>query len=189
MIPVLHGVWASGGLAGDFEHIETITVGAGGASSVTFSSIAGTYKHLQIRGIARTSRTGAGGDYLGVRFNGVTTSSYSFHDLYGVGGGSPSVFSSGAATQTFCVMQRVSSASESTNVFGAFVTDILDYASTTKYKTLRNLGGYDNNGSGQMTLDSGSFQNTAAITSIELKGQAGSSTIQQYSTFSLYGVK
>lgn len=33
----------------DYDSIATTTVGAGGAASITFSSIPSTYQHLQIR--------------------------------------------------------------------------------------------------------------------------------------------
>jgi hypothetical protein len=36
----------------DFESIATVTVGGGGAATVEFTSIPGTYQHLQIRAIA-----------------------------------------------------------------------------------------------------------------------------------------
>ena len=47
-------IFAAGG---DFESIATVTVGGGGAASIEFTSIPGTYQHLQIRGII-----GNGGD-------------------------------------------------------------------------------------------------------------------------------
>jgi hypothetical protein len=54
MTPIL-GILASG-MSGnlwapgkDFDSIATTTVGAGGASTITFSSIPSTYRHLQIR--------------------------------------------------------------------------------------------------------------------------------------------
>ena len=36
-----------------YDSIATVVVGSGGASSITFSSVPSTYKHLQIRFIAR----------------------------------------------------------------------------------------------------------------------------------------
>ena len=42
--------------ATSFDSIATVTVGAGGSSSITFSSIPSTYKHLQIRLLAQTNR-------------------------------------------------------------------------------------------------------------------------------------
>ena len=48
-----------------YESIATTTVGSGGASSITFSSIPATYAHLQIRGIFKPSAA----CWLGLRFN------------------------------------------------------------------------------------------------------------------------
>ena len=42
-----------GAAIGDYESIATVSVGAGGTSAVEFTTIAGTYSHLQIRGIAK----------------------------------------------------------------------------------------------------------------------------------------
>ena len=47
--------------AGDFESIATVTVGSGGASSIEFTSIPGTYQHLQVRGLLRQSSSSASG--------------------------------------------------------------------------------------------------------------------------------
>jgi len=63
--------------------------------------------------------------------------------------------------------------------------DIFDYSNTNKFKTSRELGGYDLNGSGGVGFISGNFRSTSAITSIAFAG----TTFQQYSSFALYGVK
>lgn len=181
MIPVLHGVWASvGSEPVGFDHLETITVGSGGAASITFSSIPGTYKHLQVRLIARSTASLTGGDYIAVSTN-VGSGNY-YHNLFGDGASATSSAASGLA-----VAQRYASASDSASIFGAMVIDLLDYASTTKNKTLRNLGGYDANGSGRIYLNSSLWTSTTAITSLTLAG--GSGNFAQYSSFSLYGVK
>ena len=67
------------------------------------------------------------------------------------------------------------------------VMDILDYNNTNKYKTFRILSGYDGNGTGGLQLNSGLWQSSSAITSIKI--EPNTSTFQQYSTFSLYGIK
>jgi hypothetical protein len=73
------------------------------------------------------------------------------------------------------------------NTFGTFILDILDYKDTNKYKTARSLDGSDANGSGEISLRSGSWRNTAAITSITLTPTG--TGIAQYSSFALYGIK
>lgn len=187
MIGSLIGIIASSGGAagGDYESIATVNVGSGGSSSITFSSIPSTYQHLQVRGIARSTRS-ATSDYIALQLNSDTGSNYAYHGLDG-NGSSASAF--GLATQTFMDVERASAATATTNVFGVSVIDILDYANTNKYKTMRCLGGSDNNGSGSITLTSGLWQNTNAVSTITLKAQGGTSNFAQYSSFALYGIK
>jgi hypothetical protein len=157
-----------------YESIATVTVGGGGAADVEFTSIPATYTHLQIRGIGLI--TSAGG--FTVQFNTDTGSNYSWHQLYGEG--SIAQANSGA-TQTFMYMAY---GGGSTTAPNAFVTDVLDYANTNKYKTLRSLSGNDLNGSGGIQFWSGNWRSTSAITSIKV-----TASFNQYSQLALYGVK
>ena len=47
-----------------YDSIATVTVGSGGSSSIVFSSIPQTYKHLQIRGFVQTTRATYPADLL-----------------------------------------------------------------------------------------------------------------------------
>lgn len=185
MSPIL-GIWASqitGRLwepQGAYESISTVTVGAGGSASISFSSIPSTYKHLQIRAIARITNADKN---LNISINGDTTSTnYSAHVLYGDGA---------AATSTYYANnQQVSwipSSAQTANVFGGSVIDILDYTSTNKYKTIRSLSCYDENGAGFIWFESNLWRNTAAITAITLSNPYYN--IAQYSHFALYGIR
>ena len=164
---------------GDYESIQTVTVGAGGASSVTFSSIPSTYKHLQIRVLARY--TSAGNTQYPIRFNSDSGANYSDHNLRGNGA---SATAGADVSQSSMFVDRVPSTSETASVFGGLIVDVLDYANTNKYKTIRTLGGYDNNGSGFISLCSGSWRSTAAVDTILFN-----IAVAQYSSFALYGVK
>ena len=182
MLPSLIGIIASSGgaaAAGDFESIATVTVGSGGSSSVTFSSIPSTYKHLQIRAIHQSNQSTSSGV---MQFNGDTASNYSNHYL----GGDGATAYAGSLLSSFMYSNYIPS-STNTNVFGAGIIDILDYADTNKYKTFRSLSGADLNGSGAITLYSGSWRSTSAITSITLSRGVG--LLSQYSQFALYGIK
>jgi len=186
-MPIL-GIIASSkfGDVGDFESIATVSLGSGGAADVEFTSIVGTYSHLQIRWLARTDRSNSGnGDYLKLQFNSDTATNYARHDLNGNG----TTAAAGAASSTANMeINRTADAGAGSNIFGSGVVDILDYANANKYKTIRNLGGFDNNGTGQIRLDSGLWQNTNAITSIKIS-VGGGSNILQYSHFALYGIR
>ena len=180
MIPALTGILAPHGLATSFESIATVTVGAGGSSTLSFSSISSTYTHLQIRVFGLVS---AGGN-LGVRFNGDTGNNYiGGHQIQGDGSG-VQVFSSTTSTYAWLLGLY------NTGYPGASVIDILDANSSSKYKTVRSLSGQDGNGSGTATnwrvgLHSGAWMSTSAITSIDIVNLSWS----QYSTAALFGVK
>jgi len=81
---------------------------------------------------------------------------------------------------------NIAAANGTASAFGTAVIDILDYANTNKYKTVRTLAGWDANGSGLVSFWSGSWRNTNATTTITLLPNLGNWA--QYSQFALYGV-
>jgi hypothetical protein len=182
LVPVLSGVGVAPATNSYFS-IATQTIGSGGASSITFSSIPSTFTHLQIRSIARDPYSGTGDTFLRAQFNGDTGSNYVFHYLAGSGS---SASSSNALSQSFAPIGDVSYDGDIANAFAAGVADILDYSNVNKYKTVRALAGGDFNGSGYVYLQSGLWMNTAAITSITISSYTN---LKQYSSFALYGVK
>ena len=187
-MPIL-GIWASqisGHLwapEGAYDALATVTVPSGGAASIEFVGIPTGYKHLQIRGIAKS--TGGGTEDFNMQLNGVT-SGYALHSLYA---NVPPNAAASSGTSQSAIVQPFNFApySGATSIFGAVIYDILDYANVNKYKTVRTFGGTDLNGSGIIGLYSGLFQSTSAITSIKL--YATSNNLAQYSQFALYGVK
>lgn len=188
MLNSLIGIIASsGGVAStnSYESIATTTVGAGGSASITFSSIASTYQHLQLRILGRSDRSVVNNDYLEVTFNSDTGANYSFHQLLGDGA---SASANSGTSQNNILVSRIATTTGSASIFGGIVLDILDYDDTNKYKTTRSLGGADQNGSGLIYLNSGLWMNTAAITSITVK-PSSSNNFVQYSQIALYGIK
>jgi hypothetical protein len=168
-------------VSSSFESIATTTVGAGGAATVTFSSIPQTFQHLQLRVTAKS--TGAG-DSVKINFNSDSGNNYANHFLYGNG----SAVSSGAETSINRINVYSMYASNSVaNVFGVGIIDVLDYTNTNKNTTTRALGGFDQNSGGSLGLQSGLWLNTAAITSITFTPQ--NPDWAQYSSFALYGIK
>ena len=164
-----------------FESIATVTVGSGGASDITFSAIGSTYKHLQIRLTSKLSDQN--NIYMQVGNGSIDTgSNYAWHELYGDGS---SAAAGAGSSQTFTKVSY--QASTGSNIMSVAVIDILDYGSTSKYKTIRSLTGSDANGSGYVFLRSGLWQSTSAINTIKLYGQSGS--FNQYTSAALYGIK
>lgn len=168
---------------GSYESIATATVGAGGQSTVTFTSIPSSFQHLQVRYLAKSGRVQNLAGQMVMRFNG----SYGArgHNLYGDGSGT-------AATSYVPAIGEFALAATGTtagSTFGAGIIDILDYANTNKNKTIRSLTGADVNGSGNIFFSSQLVNSTTAISSITFETIDGGTNLQQYSSFALYGVK
>lgn len=170
-----------------YESIASSTP-TGGSTTVTFSSIPTTYTSLQIRMIVKN--TGAGEVSVPtLTFNNDSGNNYSQHQLYGTGA---SAVATGDASFPYIGLGSLPASSTSnpnlTNIFGVSIIDIHDYNSTTRNKTVRFMSGCDMNyatTNARITLGSGAWLNTNAITSIKLSfdGTVSGTTI------SLYGIK
>ena len=165
-----------------YESIATINPN-GSSSTVTFSSIPSTYKHLQVRLIARWNESPNYG--LILRANGDSGSNYSAHLLTGDGS---SAGANSYVSSTFAYpLGNAAGSGLGSNIYSTVVIDLLDYQNTNKNKTVRALGGYDANGSGQLNLSSSAWYNTAAINSITVGSTVG--TFTTASQIALYGIK
>lgn len=173
MLPLGILALSGAGAAGAYDLLETVSL-ASSASSVTFSSIDQSYKHLQIRYVYQPV---SGNATLQGRFNGDSGSNYNIHTLYGNGSSVGSTYSTGTE------ISSLGYANSLTGYQGFGVIDILDYASTAKNTTTRTLWGRTDS----IRLTSGLWANTAAVTSILLTTDA--STLNTGSRFSLYGIK
>jgi hypothetical protein len=176
--------------SGAYDSIATATVASGGAASVTISSIPSTYTHLQVRILGQTNRGTYGRDALYFRLNSDSGANYSYHYLAGDGS---AVFAVPAATQDKAFLPELTTTTAGTNIFGGAIVDILDYANTSKNKTVRSLGGGDHNGTvaslgAQVQINSGAWYSTNAVNSITFYPVSGT-LISQYSQFALYGIK
>jgi hypothetical protein len=166
---------------GDYESIATVIVGSGGSSTISFTSIPSTYKHLQIRYNSRSALASVT-DNLYFAFNSDTGNNYNIHQLFGDGASAGASYDS---TGKYPSITAGNSAPSS--VFGAGVIDILDYTNTNKNTTVRALSGIDVNGSGgYVLLRSLLWRNTAAITQLDI---TSGTTWAQYSSFALYGIR
>lgn len=191
MIPL--GILAASGIqpaaAGSYDLLATEILTSSQAS-VTFSSLgdyAADYQHLQIRMTARSTRSSTD-SYLHIRFNGDTAYNYSSHYLVGTGssvvsGGDIAAYEDGILDINFLTANTATADS-----FGASVVDVLDPFETTKYITTRTLSGQASSNFQQLGLSSGSWRNTASLTSITLDDALGASFAAD-SRFSLYGLK
>jgi len=175
----------------DFESIASVTVGAGGQATVTFSSIPDTYQHLQLRYIAREESGGGtnAANQSVIRFNSDSGNSYSLHRLFGNGSTASSDGYASSAPISSIRVSGLTGSGSTTNCFAGAIVDILDYANTNKNTTVRSLAGGDlNDTNGFIFFNSGAWYNTAAITSITITNLSAVD-FNQHSHFALYGIR
>lgn len=178
MLNTILGSFSSGVAAStnSYESIATVTVGSGGSSSISFTSIPSDYTHLQIRAIAKNTSSAA---FITWKLNSdATGSNYYNHRLYANGSIVGSYGQAGDGNGMFLTTAYP-------DYYTGVIVDILDYKNTNKYKVFRNLAGWDGNGSGEVNYTSGLWMSTSAITQIDL----ALSNFAQYSQFALYGIK
>lgn len=169
-----------GGKTADFQLISTQVL-ASTATSVTFSSIPSTFKHLQVRYVVRQSTTGTIATTW--NFNGDSGANYAWHRMYGNGG---SVGSDGTNAANQILSMTGPGGTDASGIFLVGIADILDYGSTAKNKTIRYATGSKNTSTTNfVALTSGLWTSTAAVTSMTLGALSGSFAIG--SRFSLYG--
>lgn len=168
-----------------FYSIATVTA-AGGETSLSFTSIPSTYKSLQIRSLVRTNGGANASYFLYATYNSDSTAgNYDWHYLLGQGS---VAYASGSTSTGNVIAGESASSGSTTGIFGTNIMDIIDYASSSKYKTSRVFWGANGNTAGGFSvgLASGLWQSTSAITSISITGEA---VFAAGSTFALYGVK
>lgn len=182
MSPIL-GVLASGItksklITGAYESIASAS--GVGVSSITFSSIPQTYKHLQIRYTIADCSTAPGNVWYYP--NGDNTANKTLHELNGTGG------SAASAAVTGLPWNRIGYQAFANSYPLVGIADIDDYTSTSKNKTTRVFWGNDlNSTNGYVGLTSGYIPITSAFTSITIGRDSG--TFPTGSSFALYGIR
>jgi|TARA_R110001599_G_scaffold262554_2_gene463125 hypothetical protein len=186
MTPLPLGILALAGVTGgggayDLLESETLT---SGVSNITFDNLDtySDYQHLQIRLVGKT--TAYPGFYL--RFNSDTGSNYAMQRLFANGTNVTSAALTNWDTMIF--VNSLPDESSTSNEFGAAVADILDFSNSSKHTTVRMLSGAVYDDYPTIALHSGLWENTNAVTSIEII-EPSSGTFVAGSRFGLYGSK
>jgi len=171
------------------EDILAEEVLASSAAEVSFSSLntlAAGYQHLQIRMMARSTRSADNSEFY-LRFNGDTGANYAQHYMRGNGSAMESANLQTSGTEGVRCYQTLTAATSGADTYAASVIDILDPFDTNKYTTTRIFTGFTG-AINRVLLESGLWMDTDAITSITLDEYYGSS-FDAGSRFTLIGVK
>lgn len=167
-----------------FESIATAT-GTGSSSTITFSSIPSTYQHLQIRAIMRSTEASANTNVY-LRTNNDSGTNYVHHRILG-DGSSVAAFANTSQTQIF--IGGAPAASTASNILSVAIIDVHDYASTSKYKTVRVFFGRNSNNqyTENIILSSGLWMSTSAIDSLQFN--LSNPNFSTQTSIALYGIK
>ena len=169
-------------MADTFVKIATVTVGAGGSSSIDFTSIPSTYTDLCLKLSLRGSASSGVADQIYATFNG-STSGYSGKWLEGSGS---SAASSGGTSLTKAYFLNTTYNSATANTFGSTDVYIPNYAGSNNKSFSVDTVAETNATTQYMDLVAGLWANSAAINQITIT--PASSTWAQYSTATLYGI-
>lgn len=167
-----------------YNLIASNTVGSGGASTITFSSIPSTYTDLVVRVSGRSTRTGFTYDYPRIKFNS-SSSGYTDKRLYGTGSGTAA---SDTNTETTSITaSQVPGPNSTSNTFGNMDIYIPNYASANYKSVSIDCVTEEAGTTAYAILDAALWSNTAAINQIDITLYS-TSNYAQYSTFTLYGI-
>lgn len=158
-------------------------------SSVTFSNIPQTYTHLELRYIAKGTTTSSG-DFVVLRINadGNANNYVTYHFVSGTGS---SISAGGQLTGVDGAVRlgniTTASGSYSSTNFATGIISINDYKNTNKYKTVRVISGYDQNGAGNLAMFSGMYLSKSAITTLTIS--PNTNNLRTGTSAVLYGIK
>ena len=185
-MPIL-GIVASSKLtaSGSFDFIATATA-SGSSSTITFSSIPQTYKHLQLRYAGKNNRDANQAGWLNLKING-SDPNY-LQAVYSYNASAPEQLNvTNPSVNNGYTLAATGTQASALN-FGAGLVNILDYTSTSKIKTFRHMSGALSGSQVVCLIGTNTLNSTSAVTSLVVIG-VDSANIGANSRFSLYGLK
>ena len=167
-------------MANTFIKIQTVTVGSGGAASISFTSIPQTYTDLKLVHSIRVNRSGANADNVSLGFNSQITN-FTAEFVYGNGASAVSGTDNRNAG-------LVPATTATASVFGNNEIYIPNYTSANhKHYSVEGVSENDAT-TAYIVMTKGVWADTAAITGITLTSQNGTG-FDEFSSATLYGIK
>jgi hypothetical protein len=166
-----------------FYKLNSATVGAGGAASVTFSSIPQTYTDLVVKVSARSSRA-SDEDGLAIGLNGTGSTSWLF--LSG-NGSSASAGTSASLGFGGAFVGRIPATNATANTFGNAEIYVSNYAAAKTKSSFVDAATENNASTAYISILGNYYSSTTAVTSIIVL--ASNANLVQNSTITLYGIR
>ena len=163
--------------------IEHIEVGAGGAASITFTSIPQTYTDLYVLASLRSDRAANPVDVLVMQLNG-SSANLTTRRLFG------NSSTTGSNSYTTGRIGLTDASTATTNTFGSVSIQIPNYTSANaKSASIDNISENNSGAANEAFQEITAFlwNDTSAVTSLELIPDLGTNFVQ-YSSATLYGI-
>lgn len=157
-----------------YEPLATTTL-TSAQSSITFSSISGSYTDLRVVLSGKSSSN----LWWGLRFNSDTGSNYAYIQMRGNGGGT----AQGSTSNSSYILLN----EQAQSVITAGIYDIFSYANTATHKVVLGTYSGDASGSGIVQKTVGRWRSTSAITTVEL-WMTSSATYDIDTMVTIYGI-
>jgi hypothetical protein len=177
-------MWDQNVQQGAMVPISSVTIKAGTDTSMGFTNIPQVYKDLYcVITSRRTDAVTEGTQFLYTNYSGAIASTTKF-----IGDGT-TASSSRTTAQNAGFIGAYPGANASSGIFGSQIIHILDYASTSKFKTILCRTASERNGAGQTEISATLFRDTGAITSFGVSTYNASVYYVPGSTMTLYGIR
>jgi hypothetical protein len=157
--------------------ISSVSVGSGGASTISFTSIPQTYTDIKVVWSVRLSSTNFD---LTVDYNGSNTS-LTARTLYTTNG------TSATSEATAYGYYWMNTSGTTANTFSNGELYMPNYTGSNNKSFSIDMVVENNATAARLALEAGLRSNTAAITSLQFAPNAGN--FEQYTTITLYGIK
>lgn len=154
------------------------------ASTTVTIPVPSGYTDLRLVASTRMDTSTSWYDFV-VGFNGVYTNQ-SGKGLYGTGTGVGAINEAGGGT-SYAITGRTNAPGNTANTFGTCEIYVPNYSSSSYKSVSLDYTGENNGAAAIMGIGVGTWQSTAAITSISLQGLSGSNFVAG-SSFTLYGI-
>ena len=160
------------------EHIEL----GSAQNSITFTSIPQTYTDLLV--VFSLRAVSGNHPSSSISLNTYGTGTYTRRQLAGSG----SAASSNTTTESELYLSQIPAADNTANTFGNTQVYIPNYTSSATKSLSADLVSEQNATQAYQAITSGSWDQTAAVTSVSLQTYGRSINLAQYSSATLYGI-
>ena len=163
------------------EVIQHVEIGAGGAASLTFTSIPQNFTHLYVKFSGRMTRAGNSGSIFSMRINGDSSTICNYRLLLG-----NAAYTGTSAS--FLPAGYINGPTSTAGLFSNHSIHIPNYAGSLVKNVTAESTSPDNSTSQLVCVSAGLYNSTSPVTSLYFAELNGPSDLVEHTTATLYGI-